>query len=340
MSGPVVSIIVPVYKVERFLQKCLDSIISQTYQHLDIILVDDGSPDRCGIICDEYAAKDHRIRVIHKQNEGVAKSRIIGIGYAYGEYVMFVDADDYVDPDIVSRLLNVLIENKADVVCCQNYKVQGNSITTIKRSIGGIFDKEGINQLVQTNVTWDSALNYSGIPLYLWGKLYKKHIISDSLNKGIGMFYGEDAIAFLDALINKTNCLVCLDEPYYYYVHHPYQVSQKHFSVLWPDHIKLWEHLDSICVGEGWSKQLLGRIWGYIKPSIYDNYKKWGGLLKNNKFISTYRELRNSEIVKKYIWDNCNLPKKIKRHPHYIFLKYRLHWLDYMFYFILWLTKS
>ena len=116
MCEPIVSIIVPVYKVEKFLQKCLDSIINQTYQNLDIVLVDDGSPDKCGIICDEYAAHDSRIRVFHKSNGGVSSARNMGLQGASGEFVCFVDADDWLEPNAIKLLVSQQRITDADVV--------------------------------------------------------------------------------------------------------------------------------------------------------------------------------------------------------------------------------
>ena len=97
---PKVSIIVPVYKVEKYLRKCIDSIINQTLKDIEIILVDDGSPDNCGKICDEYAAKDTRIKVIHKENGGLSSARNAGMEVAEGEYIGFVDSDDWIESDM------------------------------------------------------------------------------------------------------------------------------------------------------------------------------------------------------------------------------------------------
>ena len=106
MEKDLISVIVPVYKVEKYLEKCIESIIKQTYTNLQIILVDDGSPDNCGKICDEYAKKDSRIEVIHKINGGLSDARNVGINRANGRYIGFVDSDDYVEPDYLEQLLN------------------------------------------------------------------------------------------------------------------------------------------------------------------------------------------------------------------------------------------
>ena len=114
--APLISIIVPIYKVEKYLPRCIDSLINQTYQNLEIILVDDGSPDRSGEICDEYAKKDSRIVVVHKPNGGLSDARNKGLDVANGDYVMFVDSDDWIEKESCEILVNLAKEKKSDVV--------------------------------------------------------------------------------------------------------------------------------------------------------------------------------------------------------------------------------
>lgn len=113
-----ISIIVPVYKVEPFLRRCVDSLVNQTYHDLEIILVDDGSPDNCGKICDEYAATDSRIHVIHKQNGGLSSARNAGLEVARGEYIAFVDSDDWVEADTYAKLYELIQQYNADIAEC------------------------------------------------------------------------------------------------------------------------------------------------------------------------------------------------------------------------------
>lgn len=116
---PLISVIVPVYKVEEYLAACVDSILAQTYENLEIILVDDGSPDNCGKICDSYAKKDSRIKVIHKENGGVSSARNAALDVINGEYVGFVDSDDTVRPEMFETLYKKIVENSADVAICK-----------------------------------------------------------------------------------------------------------------------------------------------------------------------------------------------------------------------------
>ena len=118
MDTPLISVIVPVYKVEKYLARCVDSIRKQTYSNLEIILVDDGSPDRCGQMCDEFAREDDRIRVIHKENGGQASARNCGLDTASGAMIGFVDSDDYIHPDMYRQMADLADKYQAQIVCC------------------------------------------------------------------------------------------------------------------------------------------------------------------------------------------------------------------------------
>ncbi len=115
---PLVTVIIPVYNVEKYIKKCIDSVITQTYKTLEIILIDDGSLDDCGKICDSYTKIDSRIKVIHKINEGQAVARNVGLDIAKGDYIFFVDSDDYILPNAIYEMLKAIIKNKADLVIC------------------------------------------------------------------------------------------------------------------------------------------------------------------------------------------------------------------------------
>lgn len=118
MDAPLISVIVPVYKVEAYLDRCVQSIVNQTYSHLEIILVDDGSPDHCGAMCDAWAEKESRIQVIHKENGGVTSARLRGVAAATGNWIGFVDGDDYIEPDMYERLLKNALEHGVDISHC------------------------------------------------------------------------------------------------------------------------------------------------------------------------------------------------------------------------------
>lgn len=172
MMKRLVSVIVPVDKVEHYLSRCLDSIVTQSYKNIEIILVDDGSPDKCGIICDEYAKRDPRIRVIHKENGGLSDARNCGVEIANGAYITFIDSDDYIAPNYIEYLYNLAVENDADISCCCSVKTSDNTVA---------FDTKSEKQKPQVLSGRETCFALFGA-LYLtlvtaWGKLYKESIV-------------------------------------------------------------------------------------------------------------------------------------------------------------------
>lgn len=144
-----ISIIVPVYKVEPYLRQCVDSILNQTYRDIEVLLIDDGSPDRCGEICDEYAKKDQRIRVFHTENKGLSAARNLGLREAKGEYIGFVDSDDWIEPDMYEVLLKRMQETGADIsVCGMWYEFVNRSIESNCNECMYGSDKESMYALI------------------------------------------------------------------------------------------------------------------------------------------------------------------------------------------------
>ena len=159
-----ISVIVPIYNVEKYVNKCVESIVNQTYTNLEIILVDDGSPDRCPEICDEWAKKDSRIKVIHKKNGGLSDARNAGMKIASGDYVAFVDSDDWVEPDIYSTLINLIDKYNSDIAICdlrmvydstsvvdKNSKVYKECVYTSTKALGLLIEDK-IRQVVVNKI--------------------------------------------------------------------------------------------------------------------------------------------------------------------------------------------
>lgn len=337
-NNPLVSIIIPVYNAEHFIRRCIQSLINQSYKNIEILIVDDGSLDKSGLICAEYVNIQHPYLTVihHEKNQGVSKARITGVENAHGEYVMFVDVDDTVAPQILDVMVDASLSENADMVSCGALYRSDNEIYPEKRTITGVFNREGIRQLLISHLLYDVTIGRSGMPLYLWGKLFKREMLWESLQKGKGYRYGEDIVINLDLLINKVNRLVCLEDSLYEYYHHPDQVTSSGLIRLWPDYEQLWCYIESLGI-EGMDKQLQLRMWTYIKPSIYDSRETWGG---RKQYVSIFKNVRNSDIVKRFIFNKKQLPREIKKHPHYYFLKCRLYSLDYLFYCILWAKKK
>lgn len=170
-NNPLVTVIVPVYKVEPYLRRCLDSIVNQTYKNLEIILIDDGSPDNCGVICDEYAEIDKRIKVIHKKNGGLSSARNVGLDVFKGEYVSFVDSDDVVSLDMIEYLYDLLSDNNAEISVCLHEIVRDNHRWISFKNVN--------NQTVTPKECIKKLLYNDGVDTSAWAKLYKASLFNN-----------------------------------------------------------------------------------------------------------------------------------------------------------------
>ena len=170
---PRISIIIPVYKVEKYLARCLDSVCAQSLSDIEIIVIDDGSPDKCGSICDEYAKKDTRVKVIHKDNEGVSAARNTGLHIAQGDFVGFVDSDDYISPFMFEELYNKAIQTNADISMCHFIRVsEESSVSFWEESCNYEYQELTRKQAVVTISDYSRPLQ---IPI--WNKLFNRELI-------------------------------------------------------------------------------------------------------------------------------------------------------------------
>lgn len=200
-----ISVIVPVYNVEEYIRECLNSIINQTYKKLEIILIDDGSTDKSGEICEEYMAKDNRIKVIHQRNAGLSDARNAGIEIATGNYIQFIDSDDYIDEDMLETLYNLIIENDADIAMCSNYILKDGIKSCECSNKKYIYDrKEALKEILIDET----------IRSYSWNKLAKKELFDKIRFPSKRVF--EDVLT-TPKLFEKSNKVVFLDTPKYYY---------------------------------------------------------------------------------------------------------------------------
>lgn len=201
-----ISIIVPIYNVEQYLEKCINSILNQTYTNLEIILVDDGSPDNSGKICDEYAKKDNRIKVIHKENGGISSARNTGLKVARGAYVGFIDSDDYIEKDMYEILYTNLKKESADISICSCYEVYKDRITCTK--------KQGVYTVMMPEETIMKMNSFGYFGVGLWDKLYKMELFQN-MEFPIGKKSEDWYVIY--KLVDKAKRIVYESVPKYYY---------------------------------------------------------------------------------------------------------------------------
>ena len=208
-----VSVIVPVYKAEKWIHRCVDSILAQTMEDFELLLIDDGSPDRSGEICDEYAVKDSRVRVFHKENGGEVSARYEGWKNMSGEYLMFVDSDDVLSIDALESMLSFM-SDEVNIVCgkmmCFDDSIKPN-----------VDNKEKININVVSYIEYCKNVFYGNAPLSLCGKLYRKRIVTYNIfDIPREIKKGPDAIGSARIAFNNDKDVLFIDKVVYFYRQH------------------------------------------------------------------------------------------------------------------------
>lgn len=204
---PKVSIIVPVYKVEDLLDRCVRSILAQTFTDFELILVDDGSPDNCGKMCDDYAAEDARITVIHRENGGLSAARNSGLDIAKGDYIGFVDSDDYIAPTMYDHLYKSITQNEADVACC--------GITEVFANQSKLMYTPHEKILCSAEQALGIIMRGKYMSYILCCKLFRAHCLRDIRFK-VGKLY-EDIFFTVDYMKNISTMVIDNEPLYYYY---------------------------------------------------------------------------------------------------------------------------
>ena len=225
MRTPLISVIIPVYNVEKYLHRCLDSVIAQTYQNLEIICVDDGNVDDSGKICDQYAVRDARIKVIHQENQGLSAARNRGLDAAEGEYIAFVDSDDYILEDMYKKMLDKLLDYSVDLCVCQwQYEFSdGRQVVKRKNIDPTIYGRKASLEFARFLYRG----NYeNGVVVAAWNKLYRRALLDKIRFEGR---IHEDE-AFCGRIMAKNISVYVMEEQFYVYAQNGDSLTNKPFS--------------------------------------------------------------------------------------------------------------
>lgn len=275
IEKPLISVIVPVYKTEKYLDKCLDSIVNQTYKNLEIVLVDDDSPDSCPQICDDWVKRDSRIKALHIQNNGVANARNQGLNVVNGDYIGFVDSDDWTDPNMYEMLFTNLIEHNADIAVCA-YQI--NNEQDCDSNLRKISQFDALKRICTGDYKY-------GV---IWNKLYKKSVIKDI--KMPDLVCCEDLV-FNYFVFKNADKVVEFDNKLYHYYQNEDSAVHKAFSIGAFDALKSKE----IIAEDNKNGELKPYIlWGLILSC----YVLINNIIKTKMFYDKYPKLR------KYIVNN------------------------------------
>lgn len=220
-----ISVIVPIYGIEKYLPKCIESLLEQSFQNFELLLVDDGSPDNCPKICDDYSKKDSRIKVIHKKNGGLLSARKAGLEEAKGKYISYVDGDDWVDKFYLDTLFKLAEANNADLVTTGRFREFNGKIETVKPKKVGIYNESEIKSIILPKAIYNGRFCEHDISTYVWNKLFKKTLLTQVLfDVPNEIIMGEDA-AITYAYLSISKSLVISSMPLYYY-------RQRHDSIV------------------------------------------------------------------------------------------------------------
>ena len=314
-----ISVIVPVYKVEPYINHCVDSILAQTYRDFELILVNDGSPDNCGKICDEYAKQDSRVHVIHQENKGVSAARNAGISLAKGEYIMLVDSDDFITENMLEKMHDCIAESGSDIAICGiNTFLDGEETE----------DKSQMNDMSTKTISGrDACLSIyrmdGRVPIMAWGKLYKSELFTD-IRYPVGVIHEDDGTT--PKLLYRAKMVSIIDNKMYCYRQRKGSIMD---TLAWNmcfdgvkavdgciDFFREQKDEELVLLAEKFRKVIQSKIIvkGYSRcshPAIPKEYRMslWGALenIRRNSSYDTYMwylSLVHPKMVKPYSYFN------------------------------------
>ena len=296
-----ISVIIPVYNMEKYLKRCLDSVLKQTYSNLEIIVVDDGSIDNSGKICDEYSKKDNRIKVIHKENGGISDVRNVGIENATGDYIGFVDSDDYIAEDMFETLYNLSEENSADISIVSFYEMYNGKLIGVRddKSLTEMNKEEALKELlIDTN-----------IQSYMWNKLLKRELF-ENLKFPLGKNFEDIATVLL--IFERANKVVLLQDPKYYYLRRDDSIVgdrntktyKDYLEVIYDKYMYLKGKYPAIEIYNAYN-YTINMVWVYTIICAFDLKEVFKVFDKDYKLLQEIVKEYNTELTSKL--DNYNL---------------------------------
>lgn len=243
-----ISVVIPVYNTEQFLERCIDSVLAQTYPNLEVILVDDGSQDNCGLICDQYAHQDNRVKVIHKRNGGVSSARNCGLDVASGDYITFVDSDDYIDPNMYESMINIAKKYQCELVMCDCIKEFEDKTELFTHDIrGGFYDEEQLlneyypHLLIMPNIEYPPTISN-------WLCLFKNRRINGrfSLHYEEGIRYSEDWLFGSQLIYSVSSFYYMKGKAFYHYCMNMQSATHVFIKDKWNDYQRLYKKIENV----------------------------------------------------------------------------------------------
>lgn len=287
-----ISVIVPIYKIERYLRQCIDSILAQTFTDFELLLIDDESPDGCPAICDEYTKKDARIRTFHKPNGGVASARNCGLDNAKCEWIMYIDGDDWIEPTYIEELYNAAIKNDADIAICGfHFAYEDGRYIEEHPTLWDNNKSASLNQYIAS--TWTTV----------WGSIHKSSLYKDNgIRSPKNITFCED-FHLMVRLCHFAKKVVSIDRPLYNYRQQSSSIMHSLNNKTWIDELTAYKEIIDFFRNQG-------ELEKYIKAMSWRTLKAGQEMTLNS---SRFEDFKNYNPDKKnYIWDCPFIGFKIK----------------------------
>ena len=299
MCDEKISIVIPIYNTEQYLDKCVDSVLNQTYKNLEVSLVDDGSTDDSGKICDYYAAKDQRVVIIHQRNQGNNVARKNGVKIANGDYVGFVDSDDWIEPDMYQCMVDNIKKNNADIVSVGFYLENSNKTEIYNDEIDSNLYKIGkdTNKFIESVLLGNTKSRLYSIQWNLVTKLFKRNVISVSQEKVNGVFYGEDMAVTFESYYLADSISV-INKPYYHYRQCNHSITHKKDVMLLSKLNEMYAYMKKLFVSKNAGCLIQQELDRYFIRTIDDVMPKVTGSeeIYNIKYLLPYKD-KGKKIV-------------------------------------------
>lgn len=330
---PKISIIVPVYKVEKQIDTCIKSILNQTFNNFELILVDDGSPDKCGEICDEYEKKDKRIKVIHKKNGGLSDARNAGLNIAIGKYIGFVDSDDIIHPEMYEKMYSYINKYNVDIVQCKFKKFENiediNKFSKINNTYTNIeyyTSKEAIMDMIDNNK----------INVNTWNKLYKREFFENERFPK-GKIHEDEFLTY--KLMYESNKIAYINEELYYYYQNDSGIMNGSNLIKRLDRIEALEERSNFFLKNG-DKDLYNKsntALFFALNKLYFIFKRNKQLRKEEQYINLLKDkiIKTASILSDNVYlskQNIKIVNLINKSKIFINIYYIQNWLLSIYY--------
>lgn len=319
MTAGMISVIIPVYNTEKYISRCVESVINQTYQNFEVILVDDGSTDESARICDEWVEMDTRITSIHQKNQGVSAARNNGLDVSKGEFISFIDSDDWLETEMFQRMIDAIIQFDAEIAACDFYEYkdsENGKAECLKKNVWGKYQQ---NTLLEGKVLICELCK----TMTLWNKILKRSLIAEK-RFDPALSYGEDAFFFMEQIVSAKKAVVVPYYGYYYFVNRSGNVVSAPLCKKDKDCLETGKKIYDIAKGTGVPEAgvlriyyAVGNILRKMKLTKSPNDREFIDLCKKimrtPSVLEVYRFFKYYGVAKRFLIMRVNLAWLLKR---------------------------